>query len=84
MDSLNEKSGGLIRETDQNSTVISVITEIGIIEQLAFMRLEQQLPKGVRISQFSLLNHLLSLSLSNARLILFEPLLLADEVYLIY
>ena len=36
-------------------------TEIGIIEQLARNRLERGLPDGLKISQFSVLNHLVRL-----------------------
>ena len=36
-------------------------TEIGIIEQLARNRLERGLPDGLKVSQFSVLNHLVRL-----------------------
>lgn len=57
MTNLNEKYGDLVSVKEQNLTVFNVMTEIGFIEQLARMRLEQQLPKGLRISQFCVLNH---------------------------
>jgi len=38
-----------------------LFTEIGIIEQLARNRLERCLPDGLKVSQFSVLNHLVQL-----------------------
>jgi len=41
----------------QNSTIFDVITVIGTIQQLIRIRFEEQLPRGMRLSQFSVLNH---------------------------
>jgi DNA-binding MarR family transcriptional regulator len=38
-----------------------LFTEIGIIEQLARSRLERNLPDGLKVSQFGVLNHLVRL-----------------------
>ena len=38
-----------------------LFTEIGIIEQLARNRLERDLPGGLKVSQFAVLNHLVRL-----------------------
>lgn len=38
-----------------------LLTEIGIIEQLARNRLERSLPDGIKVSQFIVLNHLVRL-----------------------
>jgi DNA-binding MarR family transcriptional regulator len=38
-----------------------LLTEIGIIEQLARNQLERQLPDGLKVSQFAVLNHLVRL-----------------------
>lgn len=41
--------------------VFRLLTEIGIIEQLARSRLERSLPDGMKVSQFVVLNHLVRL-----------------------
>ena len=46
--------------TDDTS-IFRLFTEIGIIEQLASIQLERSLPDGLKISQFSVLNHLVRL-----------------------
>ena len=42
-------------------SAFQVLTEIGIIEQLARNQLERVLPDGLKVSQFSVLNHLVRL-----------------------
>jgi len=46
--------------TDDTS-IFRLFSEIGIIEQLARNQLERTLPDGLKISQFSVLNHLVRL-----------------------
>ena len=41
--------------------IFRLFTEIGIIEQLARNQLERNLPDGIKVSQFGLLNHLVRL-----------------------
>ncbi len=45
-------------ETNQDPLIFRFFTEIGIIEQLARAKLERVLPEGIKISQFTVLNHL--------------------------
>jgi len=42
----------------KESSVFRLLTEIGIIEQLARNQLERDLPDGLKVSQFIVLNHL--------------------------
>ena len=44
--------------SDQSSSMFRFLTEIGIIEQLIRAKLERVLPDGLKISQFTALNHL--------------------------
>ena len=48
-------------EPTKDPMAFRFFTEIGIIEQLARNRLERGLPDGLKISQFSVLNHLVRL-----------------------
>ncbi len=48
-------------EPTKDPIAFRFFTEIGIIEQLARNRLERGLPDGLKISQFSVLNHLVRL-----------------------
>ncbi len=41
--------------------IVQLLTEVGIIEQLATNQLEQNLPDGLKVSQFAVLNHLVRL-----------------------
>ncbi len=41
--------------------VFRLLTEVGIIEQLARIQLERSLPDGLKMSQFGVLNHLVRL-----------------------
>ena len=45
----------------RNAAVMRFFNEIGIIEQLARNRVERRLPYGLKISQFSVLNHFVRL-----------------------
>jgi len=45
----------------EDPPVFRLFTEIGIIEQLARNQLERQLPGGLKVSQFAVLNHLVRL-----------------------
>lgn len=45
----------------EDPLAVRLLTEIGIIEQLARNRLERSLPDGLKVSQFSVLNHLVRL-----------------------
>ena len=44
-----------------DTPIFRLFTEIGIIEQLARNQLERNLPDGLKISQFGVLNHLVRL-----------------------
>lgn len=46
------------RKNPNDPSLFSLITEIGIIEQLSRNQLERSLPDGLKVSQFALLNHL--------------------------
>ena len=48
-------------ENTQDPLLFRFFVEVGIIEQLSRARLESVLPDGLKISQFSILNHLLRL-----------------------
>ena len=48
-------------ERTEDPLPLRLITEIGIIEQLARNRLERGLPDGIKVSQFVVLNHLVRL-----------------------
>lgn len=48
-------------EKKQDPVLFQFFNEIGIIEQLARTKLESVLPDGLKISQFSVLNHLVRL-----------------------
>ena len=48
-------------EPTEDSPVLRLLTEVGIIEQLARNQLERNLPDGLRISQFGVINHLVRL-----------------------
>lgn len=48
-------------ESTEDPIAFQLLTEIGIIEQLARNRLERSLPDGLKISQFIVLNHLVRL-----------------------
>ncbi|MEM9732849.1 MAG: MarR family winged helix-turn-helix transcriptional regulator [Pseudomonadota bacterium] len=48
-----EKTGG-----GQPPLVFAVFNEIGIINQLSTARFQKQLPDGIHVSHFSILNHL--------------------------
>jgi DNA-binding MarR family transcriptional regulator len=43
---------------DQDPLLFRFLNEVGIIEQLARTKLESELPDGLKISQFIVLNHL--------------------------
>lgn len=45
----------------QDPSVFQLFTEIGILEQLSRNRLEENLPYGLKTSQFNVLNHLVRL-----------------------
>ncbi len=47
--------------SDQGSSMFRFFTEIGIVEQLTRAKLERILPDGIKISQFTALNHLMRL-----------------------
>jgi DNA-binding MarR family transcriptional regulator len=47
--------------TDPDPSIFRFFTEIGIIEQLARNRVERRLPHGLKLSQFSALNHFVRL-----------------------
>ena len=57
-------------EKDLDPPIFRFFTEIGVIEQLTRAKLERALPDGMKISQFTVLNHLVRLpgSWSPARL----------------
>ncbi|MBT4889592.1 MAG: MarR family transcriptional regulator [Rhodospirillales bacterium] len=44
-----------------DKTAFRLFTEIGIIEQLSRNQLERNLPNGLKVSQFTVLNHLMRL-----------------------
>jgi len=46
---------------DDTSTLFSLFNEIGIINQLSTTRFERDLPYGLTVAQFGLLNHLVRL-----------------------
>jgi len=46
---------------DEDSAIFRLLTEAGIIEQLARIQLERNLPDGLRMSQFGVLHHLVRL-----------------------
>ena len=48
-------------DQDPKATLFQFFNEIGIIEQLARARLEAVLPHGLKVSQFSVLNHFVRL-----------------------
>lgn len=48
-------------EQDQDPSMFRFFTEIGIIEQLIRAKLERALPDGLRMSHFTVLNHLVRL-----------------------
>ena len=48
-------------ETTDDSAMFRLLTEIGIISQLSSNLLERNLPDGLKISQFTVLNHLVRL-----------------------
>lgn len=48
-------------EKEQDPPIFQFFTEIGIIEQLARAKLERELPDGLKMSQFIVLNHLVRL-----------------------
>jgi len=50
-----------MEEQNNGSLAFRLFTEIGIIEQLASNRLERVLPDKLKMSQFSVLNHLVRL-----------------------
>ena len=45
----------------QDPLLVRFLTEIGIIEQLVRTQLERELPDGLKVSQFTVLNHLVRL-----------------------
>ena len=45
----------------QDSLLVRFLTEIGIIEQLVRSQMERDLPDGLKVSQFTVLNHLVRL-----------------------
>ncbi len=47
-----------MNQTDKDPLLFQFFTEIGIIEQLARTKLESVLPDNMKISHFSVLNHL--------------------------
>lgn len=51
----------LMSEHGDEPVVFRLLTEIGIIDQLAQARLDKALPDGLKISQFIVLNHLVRL-----------------------
>ncbi len=50
-----------MNKKDRDPEIFQFFNEIGIIEQLARARLESALPDGLKISQFTLLNHFVRL-----------------------
>ncbi len=48
-------------EPTEDSPILRLLTEVGIIEQLARNQLERNLPDGLKISQFGVINHLVRL-----------------------
>ena len=48
-------------EKDLDPPIFRFFTEIGVIEQLTRAKLERVLPDGMKISQFTVLNHLVRL-----------------------
>lgn len=46
-----------MRDKQLDSSVFRFFNEVGIIEQLARNRMERKLPHGLKLSQFSVLNH---------------------------
>lgn len=48
-------------DNDQDPPMFRFFTEVGIIEQLTRAKLERALPDGLKISQFTVLNHLVRL-----------------------
>ncbi|MEG3619431.1 MarR family transcriptional regulator [Magnetovibrio sp. PR-2] len=48
-------------KTPQDPDIFRLLTEVGIIEQLARNQLERNLPDDLRMSQFAVLNHLVRL-----------------------
>ena len=48
-------------DSADDTPIFRLFTEIGIIEQLARNQLERNLPDGLKVSQFGVLNHLVRL-----------------------
>ncbi|AFP32709.1 MAG: DNA-binding MarR family transcriptional regulator [Marinobacter psychrophilus] len=61
MGTINQNKVSLMIEKDQTPIMFQFFTEIGIIEQLIRAKLERALPDGIKISQFSVLHHLIRL-----------------------
>lgn len=61
MDTINKNNAELLTHKDNTPLLFQFFTEIGIIEQLSRAKLESVLPDGLKISQFTVLNHLVRL-----------------------
>jgi DNA-binding MarR family transcriptional regulator len=57
----NQAQIQLMKDNDQTPLMFRFFTEIGIIEQLTRAKIERALPGDLKISQFTLLNHLVRL-----------------------